>query len=267
MERLTQSGMRDALDDLVLRQRVPVLGVCVGMQMLGARQRRGHAARARLDRRPVSSGSSRARGRRAARSAHGMERRPSGRADAGSSTSSSAGARFYFLHSYYFDCDRDEDRLALSRATAADFACAAQRREHLRRAVPSGEEPPLRRRGSCRTSRRCEVLRPRITPCLLIRNGGLVKTVSLRDDKYVGDPINAVKIFNEKEADELIVVDIDASAKGSAEPQVDRAVRRRMPHAAVLRRRHQDGRTGHARSSALASRRSRSVRRPWRTRR
>lgn len=61
------------------------------------------------------------------------------------------------------------------------------------------------------------MLRPRITPCLLIRNGGLVKTVQFRDEKYVGDPINAVKIFNEKEADELIVLDIDASA-GGADP-------------------------------------------------
>ena len=61
------------------------------------------------------------------------------------------------------------------------------------------------------------MLRPRITPCLLIHNGGLVKTVRFADPKYVGDPINAVKIFNEKEADELIVLDIDASVKG-AEP-------------------------------------------------
>jgi cyclase len=60
------------------------------------------------------------------------------------------------------------------------------------------------------------VLRPRITPCLLLRNGGLVKTAGFRDDKYVGDPINAVKIFNEKEADELIVLDIDAAATGAA---------------------------------------------------
>jgi cyclase len=61
------------------------------------------------------------------------------------------------------------------------------------------------------------MLRPRIIPCLLIRNGGLVKTVQFQDHKYVGDPINAVKIFNEKEADELIVLDIDASA-GGADP-------------------------------------------------
>ncbi len=55
------------------------------------------------------------------------------------------------------------------------------------------------------------MLRPRIIPCLLIRNGGLVKTVQFGKHKYVGDPLNAVRIFNEKEVDELIVVDIDAT--------------------------------------------------------
>jgi cyclase len=55
------------------------------------------------------------------------------------------------------------------------------------------------------------VLRSRIIPCLLVKNGGLVKTVKFSRPKYVGDPINAVKIFNEKEVDELFVVDIDAS--------------------------------------------------------
>lgn len=58
------------------------------------------------------------------------------------------------------------------------------------------------------------MLRPRIIPCLLIRNKGLVKTVKFGPSKYVGDPINAVKIFNEKEADELIVLDIDATITG-----------------------------------------------------
>lgn len=57
------------------------------------------------------------------------------------------------------------------------------------------------------------MLRPRIIPCLLVHNGGLVKTVNFSSPKYVGDPINAVKIFNEKEADELIILDIDASKK------------------------------------------------------
>lgn len=58
------------------------------------------------------------------------------------------------------------------------------------------------------------MLRPRITPSLLLRDGGLVKTVRFADEKYVGDPVNAVRIFNEKEADELVVLDIGASAGG-----------------------------------------------------
>ena len=58
------------------------------------------------------------------------------------------------------------------------------------------------------------MLRSRIVPSLLVRRGGLVKTVKFGDGKYVGDPINAVKIFNEKEVDELAVFDIDATVKG-----------------------------------------------------
>jgi len=47
----------------------------------------------------------------------------------------------------------------------------------------------------------------------LVKNGGLVKTVKFGNPKYVGDPVNAVKIFNEKEVDEIIVMDIDASVQ------------------------------------------------------
>ena len=60
------------------------------------------------------------------------------------------------------------------------------------------------------------MLRPRIIPCLLVSRNGLVKTVGFKDRKYVGDPLNAVKIFNEKEVDELMVVDIDASVHCTA---------------------------------------------------
>jgi cyclase len=55
------------------------------------------------------------------------------------------------------------------------------------------------------------MLRPRIIPCLLIKNGGLVKTVNFKNEKYVGDPINVVKILNEKEVDELIILDISCT--------------------------------------------------------
>lgn len=61
---------------------------------------------------------------------------------------------------------------------------------------------------------------PRVIPVLLLRNKGLVKTVRFKDTKYVGDPMNAVKIFNEKEVDELSFLDIDASKEGR-EPHYD----------------------------------------------
>ena len=57
----------------------------------------------------------------------------------------------------------------------------------------------------------------RIIPVLLVRDKGLIKTVKFREDKYIGDPINAVKIFNEKKVDELIILDIDATSQ-SREP-------------------------------------------------
>lgn len=58
------------------------------------------------------------------------------------------------------------------------------------------------------------MLRPRIIPCLLVHKGGLVKTQGFDKPKYVGDPLNAVRIFNEKEVDELMVLDIDATRQG-----------------------------------------------------
>lgn len=60
------------------------------------------------------------------------------------------------------------------------------------------------------------MLQPRIIPCLLMQNGALVKTVNFRTPKYVGDPINAVRIFNEREADELMLLDIGVSVQGKS---------------------------------------------------
>lgn len=57
------------------------------------------------------------------------------------------------------------------------------------------------------------MLSPRIIPCLLVQSKGLVKTTKFKDARYLGDPMNAVRIFNEKEADELMILDIDATAE------------------------------------------------------
>lgn len=60
------------------------------------------------------------------------------------------------------------------------------------------------------------MMKTRIIPCLLLSEGGLVKTVKFKNPSYVGDPINAVKIFNTKEVDELVVLDIGATAERRA---------------------------------------------------
>ena len=56
--------------------------------------------------------------------------------------------------------------------------------------------------------------RARVIPCLLIRGNGLVKTRRFKEPVYVGDPVNAIRIFSEKEVDEIVLLDIDASREG-----------------------------------------------------
>jgi glutamine amidotransferase len=124
MERLEQSGMRDALDDLALRRRVPILGVCVGMQILGRASDEGSRSglgwidgRVRALETLVSTeehpvphmGWNDVRPVATTRLFEGLD----------------SGARFYFLHSYYFECDRADDAIAVSNY-GADFACAAK---------------------------------------------------------------------------------------------------------------------------------------------
>lgn len=62
------------------------------------------------------------------------------------------------------------------------------------------------------------MLKTRVIPCLLLKHDGLVKTVKFSQPKYVGDPINAVKIFNDKEVDELIFLDITATIENRKPP-------------------------------------------------
>ena len=60
--------------------------------------------------------------------------------------------------------------------------------------------------------------KPRVIPCLLLKNQGLVKTVMYKDGKYLGDPINIIRIFNDKEVDELILLDILATKEQRPPP-------------------------------------------------
>lgn len=64
-------------------------------------------------------------------------------------------------------------------------------------------------------------MRPRLIPTLLLKDGGLYKTRKFSDPVYIGDPINAVRIFNDKGVDEIVLLDIDASVEGRG-PSFDR---------------------------------------------
>jgi len=122
MDRLGRSGMRDTLDDLALRQQVPVLGVCVGMQMLAQGSDEG-----RLPGLGWIPGRVRALGTLAPDDLHPVPHmgwndvRP--QSPAGLFDGLGADARFYFLHSFYFECERPADVLAVS-SYGRDFACA-----------------------------------------------------------------------------------------------------------------------------------------------
>lgn len=61
---------------------------------------------------------------------------------------------------------------------------------------------------------------PRVIPCLLLKGHGLTKSVQFKDFKYVGDAVNACRIFNEKEVDELMFLDIDASRENK-KPRIE----------------------------------------------
>lgn len=64
------------------------------------------------------------------------------------------------------------------------------------------------------------MIRPRVIPALLLKGGGLVKTVKFKEPKYLGDPINIVRIFNDKEVDELVLLDITGTPENRG-PQFD----------------------------------------------
>jgi imidazole glycerol-phosphate synthase subunit HisF len=64
------------------------------------------------------------------------------------------------------------------------------------------------------------MLKTRVMPCLLVSNGRLVKTVKFKHPTYIGDPVNAIKIYNEKEVDELVLLDITATPEGR-KPNLD----------------------------------------------
>ncbi|MFH1603126.1 MAG: imidazole glycerol phosphate synthase subunit HisH, partial [Pseudomonadota bacterium] len=125
--------------------------------------------------------------------------------------------RFYFTHSYHAVCAEEQDVLATAHY-GYSFPAVIGRARVLGVQFHPEKEPPVRNGCDPEFPGRRAMLRNRVIPCLLLTNGGLVKTKRFSDPTYVGDPINAIRIFNEKEVDELLVLDIEASKSGKGPP-------------------------------------------------
>ena len=206
--------MRDALDEMVLS------GDGAGARHLrrdadaGAAQRRGHAAGPGLDRRRGAEASTRSTFAQRRSAAHGLEQRvaPLERTVCFDRAESRRPVLFPAFVLLLSATDAD-DVLAMTDYDGP-FACGVAHGNifgvqfHPEKSHQWGVTVAAELRGAL------DVLRPRIIPCLLVHDGGLVKTVQFASPKYVGDPLNAVRIFNEKEVDELIVLDIDATSDG-----------------------------------------------------
>ena len=209
MTSLQNSGMRETLDELVLVKKLPVIGICVGMQMLASSSDEGKLSGLgwidgvvkKFDKKKIEKGPLPHMGwntlniKKENTIFAKLENNP----------------RYYFLHSYYFDCNNKEDVIATA-TYGEEFECMINH-ENIYGIQPHPEKSHHNGMQLLKNFGELLMLEPRIIPCLLVHNKGLVKTVKFKEPKYVGDPINAVKIFNEKESDELMVLDIDATVE------------------------------------------------------
>lgn len=256
MGNLESLGLIGPLEEAVLDRQIPVLGICLGMQLLTLGSEEGQTlglgwidAQTRKFTAPEG-----VRIQIPHMGWNTIEVLESGNCPL--LASCPADARFYFVHSYMVRCNDPTQALAVTIHGQAFHSVIGRghimgvqfhpEKSHkygyrlLADFCSSGDdtEPNAARDRSLvsRTDVRDIVgdqsemdrdsptesrqLPARVIPLLLLKGSGLVKTVRFAEPKYVGDPRNAVKIFNEKEVDELVILDIEATVQ-DREPAYD----------------------------------------------
>jgi cyclase len=249
MQNLHGLGLVDALNEAVLVKQVPILGICLGQQLLCRSSEEGKQpglgwipAEVKRIRLPAGS---------RLQVPHMGWNTIEVKHDSPILNDRYPRSRFYFVHSYQVFCDDPENVLAVTTyghefhsAIIRDHIMGVQfhpEKSHkfgyrlLSNFVHSGADAPASNKPKSQLFSRTDVVEiadnnggpdeeqaipVRVIPTLLLRGSGLVKTEKFKDAKYVGDPRNAVKIFNEKEVDELALLDIDATVE-NREPSYD----------------------------------------------
>ena len=193
--------MRSALKRAAQDKRIPILGICIGMQILMDSSEEGEGRGLGL-----------IKGRVRKLSAPGLKIPHMGwnsvKVRKGNRLFDKLEAenRFYFVHSFAADTESKDDVLAET-AYGGAF-CSAIERHNVYGVQFHPEKATGLACNSSKISARYPMLFKRIIPVLLLNDGSLVKTVNFRNADYIGDPCNTAKIFNELNADELIVLDI-----------------------------------------------------------
>lgn len=230
MENLRTLGLLDALHEAVQVKKTPILGICLGMQLLARYSEEGHTAglgwidaevvafqfadRLRYKvphtgwntvhiahEHPVMAGIPQ---QAACYFVHAYYFRPNNSADVLTYTDygirfASAVASGHILGMQYHPEKSHGIGLAMLRNFAeADFS-------HMTPVMPPVEHAPVSEASG---------LQPRVIPVLLLRDAILVKTRGFKKPTYIGDPINAVRIFNDLKADELVFLDTQATEQG-----------------------------------------------------
>ena len=230
MDNLGRLGLTAVLADRVLRARVPILGICLGMQLMTGKSDEGRKpGLSWIDAGTVHFRSGIAGTERLTLPHIGWNHISAVRSHP-LLDGLREGGRFYFVHSYKVACRKGEDVLAETFYGAHAFTSAyargniagvqfhpekshrfgAQLLENFSRWSGDREESAVRSPGLGTPPKPS---RPRIIPVLLLKENLLHKTVRFRNPTYVGDPRIAVKIFNDKGADEIVLLDIAATCE------------------------------------------------------